>query len=65
MNTEKIARTLIELRGKRSQEEVAKAYGVSVSAVKMYESGKRVPRDEIKVKIANFYKKTIESIFFA
>ena len=30
---------LIQLRGNRSQEEVAKALGISVSALSMYEQG--------------------------
>lgn len=53
------------LRGKRKVEHVAKALGISRSALSMYESGHRVPRDEIKVKIAHFYNTSIETIFFA
>lgn len=60
-----IAERLIELRGSRTREEVANAIGVSVSALGMYEQGRRMPRDEIKVKIAKYYKKTVQSIFFA
>lgn len=60
-----IAERLIELRGSRSREEVANAIGVSVSALGMYEQGRRMPRDEIKVKFAKYYKKTVQSIFFA
>ena len=65
MNTKKIAENLKELRGKRSLEEVSKALGISRSALGMYESGKRIPRDEIKVRISRFYQKTVEDIFFA
>lgn len=65
MNTRKIAEKLKELRGKRSLEEVSKALGISRSALGMYESGKRIPRDEIKVRISRFYQKTVEDIFFA
>lgn len=54
---------LIELRGNRTQEEVAKALGISVSALSMYEQGKRVPRDEIKIKMANYYDISLESLF--
>lgn len=60
-----IAERLIELRGSRTREEVANAIGVSVSALGMYEQGRRMPRDEIKVKFAKYYKKTVQSIFFA
>ncbi len=54
---------LIALRGERSQEEVAKALGISVSALSMYEQGNRIPRDEIKVKMAEYYGISIESLF--
>lgn len=54
---------LIELRGDRSQEEVAKALGISVSALSMYEQGKRIPRDEIKIRMAKYYGITIETLF--
>lgn len=54
---------LIKLRGERSQEEVAKALGISVSALSMYEQGNRIPRDEIKVKMAEYYDISIESLF--
>ena len=44
---------LRELRGKRSREETARAVGVSVS-----------PRDEIKLRLADFFGKTVQEIFF-
>ena len=65
MDSEKIAKTLIELRGERPRSEVATALGVSVSALAMYETGARIPRDETKRKIAQFYDKSIEDIFYA
>ena len=64
MNTKAIAERLIELRGNKSQDEVAKAIGISKSALSMYENGSRVPRDEIKVRLANYYKKSVQHIFF-
>ncbi|EPZ37774.1 hypothetical protein C289_2062 [Anoxybacillus ayderensis] len=65
MNKEKIAQTLIHLRGDRSREEVAKSIGISVSALQMYENGQRIPKDEIKIKIAQYYGVSIETIFFS
>ena len=59
-----IAKKLIELRGEKSREEVAKAIGVSISAISMYENGERIPRDDIKIKIAKLYQKTVQEIFF-
>lgn len=60
----KIGERLIALRGNKSQSEVAKAVGISSSALSMYECGERIPRDSIKVKLADYYGKTVQSIFF-
>lgn len=64
MNATKMAEKLIELRGDRSQEEIAKKLQISKSALGMYETGKRIPRDSIKLRIAEFYHVAIEDIFF-
>ena len=55
---------LRNLRGTRSQEEVAEALGISQSALSTYENDERIPRDRIKVKIADFYKRSVQFIFF-
>ena len=65
MNTTDVGKRLIELRGTRTQEEVAKALGVSLSAIGMYERGERMPRDEVKIAIAKYFDVTVQSIFFA
>lgn len=39
--------------------------GVSVSALAMYETDQRVPRDSIKRKLASYYKTSIEDLFYA
>ena len=44
---------LRELRANRGQAEVAEAIGVSTMAISQYETGKRIPQDKIKVKLAN------------
>lgn len=64
IDTAKIGQRLTELRGNRTREEVSAAIGVSLSAISMYEHGERIPRDVIKVRIANYYKKSVQSIFF-
>lgn len=64
MDKKEMGNRLKSLRGKKSQEEVAKALGVSLSSYAKYEMGIRVPRDEVKVKIANLYHRTVQSIFF-
>lgn len=55
---------LIQLRGNRTQSEVARAVGISISALAMYERGERVPRDPIKIALANYYDTPIGDIFF-
>lgn len=64
MDSIKTGKKLKELRGKRTLKEVAKPIGVSTSAMAMYERGERIPRDEIKVAISNFYNVAITDIFF-
>jgi len=65
MDANKIGEKLIKLRGNRTQEEVAKALGISLSAIGMYERGERIPRDEIKISIAKYYDTTVQAIFYA
>ena len=61
---EVVGQRLRLLRGNRSQKEVANALGVTDMAVSLWESGERTPSDDMKVKIAAYYKKTVMSIFF-
>lgn len=55
---------LIAARGDRTQQEVADAVGVTRSALGMYETGDRVPRDDIKVRLADFYELPIQDLFY-
>ena len=64
MDPKAIGRRLVELRGSRTQEEVADALNISISALSMYERGERIPRDNIKIRISMYYKKPIHKIFF-
>lgn len=59
-----IAEKLVKLRGDKTQREVAESLGIPISNLAMYETGQRVPRDEVKIKIAKYYKKSVQSIFF-
>jgi transcriptional regulator with XRE-family HTH domain len=59
-----IGKRLLELRGEKSQAEVTQAVGISDSALSMYECGERIPRDSVKVKLAQYYKTTVQKIFF-
>lgn len=60
----KYGEKLKELRGEKSREQVAKDLGISVSSVQMYENSERVPRDYMKIKIAKYFKTTVQEIFF-
>ena len=55
---------IVELRGERPQAEVAAAVGISVSALAMYEIEARMPRDEIKIKLADYFGVTVQELFF-
>ena len=65
MSENAISKKLVDLRGNKSQVEVAKELGISTSALSMYENGERIPRDPIKIRIADYYKTPIQDIFFA
>ena len=64
MNQHEVGRRLVKLRGNKTQEQVAKAVGISVSALSSYECGERTPRDPIKIALARYYKRSVQSIFF-
>ena len=65
MNPKAIGEMLRTLRGNRSLQEVAEDIGLSQSALSMYENGERIPRDEIKIKLASYYQTTVQAIFYA
>lgn len=60
-----IGKKLRELRGETSQKVVSSAVGVLQSTYCMYETGQRVPSDEVKKKIAEYFNTTVQDIFFA
>ncbi len=66
MDSIKIGSRIKGLRTERGEtaEELAKILGISCSAVGMYETGQRIPRDEIKIRIAEHFTVPVESIFF-
>ncbi|MGE7979477.1 helix-turn-helix domain-containing protein [Psychrobacillus sp. NPDC093200] len=63
MDKMKVGKLLLDLRGETSRKEVSNKIGISVSALQMYENGQRMPKDEIKIEIADYYNKSIEEIF--
>ena len=63
---EATATNLKRLRTEKNetQEDTAKAAGVSLSAYRAYENGERIPRDEVKIRLADHFGTTIKDIFF-
>ena len=59
-----VGERLSRARGNARREEVALAVGVSVSAISMYENNERMPRDEIKVRLAKHYGRSVQELFF-
>lgn len=59
-----VGEKLKKLRGKKTQSELSKELGILPSAYSNYENDYRVPNDEVKKKIATYYKKTVDEIFF-
>jgi transcriptional regulator with XRE-family HTH domain len=60
-----VGNKLKELRGERSQQEVAESLGISKSAYAMYEQDNRIPRDEVKMRIAKLFGVSVLDLFFA
>ena len=47
-----------------SQQAIAEAVGVRQSTLSYYERGVRTPSDKVKIRLANFYGKSIQELFF-
>lgn len=64
MDAKVIGERLRKLRGEKSVAEMAKALDLSPSTWSMYENGERIPRDNIKLRIARHFRRPIQVIFF-
>lgn len=64
MDKKAIGMRLVKLRGNKTQKEVAEALEICQSTYAMYEAGKRMPSDEKKKRIAVYFKRSVQSIFF-
>lgn len=64
--TKEVGEKIREMRGSRNltQEELGNALGCTKMAISTYESGKRMPNDNMKIKIANYFGVSISSIFY-
>ena len=62
---EVVSAKLRELRGKKSIFEVSEGTGIGVSSLLNYEAGLRIPNDEAKAALANFYHVTTDELFYS
>lgn len=65
MDKQAIADRLKAKRGNKTQQEVADAVGISKSSLSMYENGERIPKDEVKLKLAKYFKTTVQKLFYS
>ena len=65
LKRQEVGKRMRNLRGEKSLNDVAQALGVTAMAVSNWERGIRTPSDYMKVKIAQYYGVTVESIFFS
>ncbi len=64
MEAKEIGMHIAFLRGGKSRRDIAEALSISTSALAMYERGERTPRDAVKKRIAEYFGKTVQEIFF-
>ena len=64
MNLELLGLRLRMLRGDRTLSEVSDATGIGISALGNYELGLRMPRDEAKLALANYYGMSVGELFY-
>lgn len=64
IDAQTIGERLRALRGTRPQKEIGDAVGVTAMAISQYERGERVPSDNIKIALAQYFNSTVDAIFF-
>ncbi len=64
MDNKKIGDRLKELRGDKTLDTVASDLGVTRMAISNWERGERIPNDEMKVRIAQYYNRSVSFLFF-
>ena len=60
-----VGKKLRELRGNRTQREISKELEITKSSYAMYERDERTPRDEVKIRIANYFGVSVQELFFS
>lgn len=66
LDSKKISEKLGNLRLKKNvtQSQVAESLGITKAAVSQYESGQRIPSDEVKIKLSNYYGVSVQDLFY-
>lgn len=66
MDKKSIGEKISELRNKMNitQKELGNAVGISSTSIAMYELNERIPRDEIKKRIAAYFNVSVQDLFF-
>lgn len=62
---EVVSAKLKSLRGDKSVFEVSEATGIGVSAILNYEAGLRIPNDETKAVLSNYYGVSVDELFYS
>ena len=60
-----IGKRLKELRGEKTLENVGNDLNVTPMAVSLWERGERIPNDDMKLKISNYFGVPLFDIFYA
>ena len=60
-----IGKRLVKLRGVRTRTGVARELGVGYNSLGNYEKGIRIPPDDVKVRIAQYYGIDVYELFFS
>ena len=60
----KLGKKLRLIRGIRTRAEVSRATGLGQARIGNYEHGMRVPNDEAKILLANYYGMTVQELFY-
>lgn len=47
-----------------TRKQLADMFGVTISAIGMYEQGRRTPSDDVKAKYSMLFDKTVDEMFF-
>ncbi len=59
-----IGQRLVKLRDIRPRAAVARALGISYTALVNYEKGVRIPKHETQMRIAAYYHTTVDELFY-